>query len=140
MTQNSFGDALKRARTEASLTQRELVERLQAEGISTDQASIARMESGKREPRLSEAIGIARVMGIDLSTIGDQEIDALQHLRILIARADTSDQQRVMLGQEIDGLMTQIRHILSDAPELKGSLTERERQAVERLDVWNVPF
>lgn len=137
----SFGDALRRARTGAGLTQRQLVDQLAEAGISVDQASIARMEGGKREPRLSEAIAIAREMGIDLSTIADQEINALRSLRLLAANLVVEQQARINREKRVRELMGQIDAILSEAPELKAELSEAHQRAIdfEDGDPWARP-
>lgn len=49
-------------------------------GIKLDTSGITRMEAGQREPRLSEALAIAAVLGLDLSDLAPGERDLNQQL------------------------------------------------------------
>lgn len=69
----SFGQAVKDARQRRGLTQRALADRLKELGVSVDQASIARMEAGKREPRLGEALEISEYLGFDVNSVTPSE-------------------------------------------------------------------
>jgi len=62
----SFGATMRRRRQDAGLSQRALAQRLIELGVTIDQATITRMESGQREPRLSEAVAIAEFLQFDL--------------------------------------------------------------------------
>lgn len=62
----SFGATMRRRRQDAGLSQRALAQRLIELGVTIDQAAITRMESGQREPRLSEAVAIAEFLQFDL--------------------------------------------------------------------------
>ncbi|MGJ0119951.1 helix-turn-helix domain-containing protein [Williamsia sp. MIQD14] len=65
----TFADTMRTQRLAAGLTQRTLSQNLIQLGVSIDQATIARMESGQREPRLSEAVAIAEYLQFDLLQI-----------------------------------------------------------------------
>lgn len=62
----TFGATMRRRRQDAGLSQRALAQRLIELGVTIDQATITRMESGQREPRLSEAVAIAEFLQFDL--------------------------------------------------------------------------
>ena len=73
---SAFGDRAKSARLRAGLTQQQLCDRL---GNSLDTSAITRIEAGQREPRLSEALAIAR----------EQEMKALeQEMRARVVEAE----------------------------------------------------
>jgi transcriptional regulator with XRE-family HTH domain len=62
---HTFAERAKTSRIEAGMTQVQLQQRLEAEfGIKLDTSGITRIEAGQREPRLSEAIAIARVLDL----------------------------------------------------------------------------
>lgn len=62
----NFAATMKRQRQSTELSQRALAQKLTELGVTIDQATIARMESGQREPRLSEAVVIAEFLRFDL--------------------------------------------------------------------------
>lgn len=62
----TFAERAKSARLRAGLTQQQLFERLRDEtGVRLDTSAITRIEAGQREPRLGEALAIARVLNFD---------------------------------------------------------------------------
>lgn len=68
-TGQSFAEAVLGGRQRLGLSQRALAQQLADLGVTIDQASIARMESGRREPRLSEAVAIAEFLQFDILQI-----------------------------------------------------------------------
>lgn len=65
-----FGTRAKAARIGAGMTQAQLQERLEAGfGITLDTSGITRIEAGQREPRLSEALAIAAILGFGLNDL-----------------------------------------------------------------------
>ncbi len=62
----SFAAAMRAGRQALGLSQRALSQKLTELGVSIDQAGITRMESGQREPRLSEAVVIAEYLQFDV--------------------------------------------------------------------------
>lgn len=65
----TFAAAVREGRARLGLSQRSLAVKLAQLGVTIDQASIARMESGQREPRLGEAIAIAEYLQFDILQI-----------------------------------------------------------------------
>lgn len=71
---STFAKRAKEARLKAGLSQQQLVERLETDAdVSLDTSAITRIESGKREPRLGEALAIARVLDFSLNNLVPQE-------------------------------------------------------------------
>jgi transcriptional regulator with XRE-family HTH domain len=71
----AFGERAKAARLRAGLTQEQLSHRL-LPGVVLDTSAITRIEAGQREPRLSEALVIARVLGFELHDLaGRADLD-----------------------------------------------------------------
>jgi transcriptional regulator with XRE-family HTH domain len=64
-----FGQRTKAARMEAGLTQAQLQDRLASRGIKIDSSGLTRIEAGQREPRLSEALALADVLGFGLANL-----------------------------------------------------------------------
>ncbi|WP_028463390.1 helix-turn-helix transcriptional regulator [Nocardia sp. 348MFTsu5.1] len=62
----TFPAAMRRGRQALGLSQRALSQKLTELGVTIDQAGITRMESGQREPRLSEAVVIAEYLQFDV--------------------------------------------------------------------------
>jgi transcriptional regulator with XRE-family HTH domain len=66
----TFAERAKAARLRAGLTQRQLSYRLETEAdVSLDTSGITRIEAGQREPRLSEALALARVLEFGLDNL-----------------------------------------------------------------------
>ena len=66
-TSRAFGQRVRTARDNAGLTQIQLQELLTGYGVHFDTSAITRVESGEREPRLTEALAIADILGISLT-------------------------------------------------------------------------
>jgi transcriptional regulator with XRE-family HTH domain len=66
----TFAERAKAARLRAGLTQQQLCDRLLEETkVDLDTSAITRIEAGQREPRLGEALAIARVLGFGLDNL-----------------------------------------------------------------------
>lgn len=66
----TFAERAKAARRRAGLTQQQLSHRLETEAdVSLDTSGITRIEAGQREPRLSEALALARVLEFELDDL-----------------------------------------------------------------------
>jgi hypothetical protein len=103
------------------MTQQQLSERLRDEtGVSLDTSAITRIEAGQREPRLGEALAIAKVMGFGLNN--------------LVPRADLdfylSDVERLM-GESRAAL---IRMVKSVDPVIEFVRTHPDSLGDDRLD------
>jgi transcriptional regulator with XRE-family HTH domain len=67
---STFADRAKAARLRAGLTQQQLSDRLRTESeVLLDTSAITRIEAGQREPRLGEALAIARVLEFGLNNL-----------------------------------------------------------------------
>lgn len=64
-----FGQRTKAARLEAGLTQAQLQDQLASRGIKIDSSGLTRIEAGQREPRLSEALALADILGFGLTNL-----------------------------------------------------------------------
>ncbi len=66
----TFAERAKSARLRSGLTQQQLSDRLRTEtGVVLDTSAITRIEAGQREPRLGEALAIARVLSFGLNNL-----------------------------------------------------------------------
>ncbi len=67
---STFAERAKAARLRAGLTQQQLSDRLRNEAeVLLDTSAITRIEAGQREPRLGEALAIARVLEFGLNNL-----------------------------------------------------------------------
>ena len=67
---STFADRAKSARLRAGLTQQQLADRLDKETpVTLDTSAITRIEAGQREPRLGEALAIAKVLNFGLNNL-----------------------------------------------------------------------
>ena len=67
---STFAERAKSARLRAGLTQQQLSDRLRDEAeVVLDTSAITRIEAGQREPRLGEALAIARALGFGLNNL-----------------------------------------------------------------------
>ncbi|MDV8024010.1 helix-turn-helix transcriptional regulator [Rhodococcus sp. IEGM 1330] len=64
-----FGELLKDRRVARGLSQRALAEKLAELGFPIDPSAITRMETGQREPKLSEAMTLCDYLDIDLAVL-----------------------------------------------------------------------
>ncbi len=67
---STFAERAKAGRLRAGLTQQQLSDRLRNEaGVLLDTSAITRIEAGQRDPRLGEALAIARVLEFGLNNL-----------------------------------------------------------------------
>lgn len=122
---SAFGDRAKQARLRAGLTQQQLCDRL---GNSLDTSAITRIEAGQREPRLSEALAIARELGFELDDLAPQaNLDA--YLRDLTRSMEKSRAALVTMLRSVDPVIDFVRR----NPDCLGGdrLEDRVRQVAE---------
>lgn len=130
---------MKEARLASRLTQRALADQLHEQGVSVDQAAIARMESGSREPRLSEAVVIARLLGLNLAGF-DDPVDIRRRLRSLVAKISENNARKVGAEILIENDHAEVQDILASHPELREELSEEQRQTLASIASWVRPF
>lgn len=128
----SFGDALRDHRTNAGLTQRALSDRLKQRQIQLDQAAIARMEKGDREPKLSEALAISEILGFNIGDIGTSENTTLVRLRALVDQLRDHRAREMAEGIRREQKLAAIEEILSVSPELEFELSDEDRATIQR--------
>lgn len=92
--QLTFGQAVKRHRERAGLTQQQLSDQLARFRIKLDTSAITRIENGAREPRLREAQLIAQLLHVSL----DDLIPALEVSPELVAAKLWGDVQDAHWG------------------------------------------
>ncbi|WP_168706492.1 helix-turn-helix domain-containing protein [Gordonia paraffinivorans] len=122
----SFGQIMRSYRERAGLSQRALAERLQELGVAIDQTAIARMESGKREPKLSEAAQISWFLNFDLH---EAAVDVGQQKKLFlmgsIAQVEGSYvKARQAINDYLEAVEDAVRHYrpigeLEDTPGLR---------------------
>ncbi len=122
---SAFGDRAKSARLRAGLTQQQLCDRL---GNSLDTSAITRIEAGQREPRLSEALAIARELGFELDDLAPRaDLDA--HLRDVTRSMEESRAALVTMLRSVDPVVDFVRR----NPDCLGGdrLEDRVREVAE---------
>lgn len=101
----TFGERAKEARLAAGLTQQQLADRLSEAGVSLDTSAITRIEAGQREPRLSEAVAIAQVLGFDLIPRADLQYYMDDVVRLM----DESRAALVKMVRSVDPVVDFVR-------------------------------
>lgn len=127
----TFSDVLKSARSDAGLTQRALADALKERGVQVDQAAVARMEKGEREPKLSEAIAISETLGFSLADIGKSENTNLVKLHSLIDQLRDHRAREVAEGIRREQKLAAIEEILKASPELEFELSSKDRKTLQ---------
>lgn len=70
-----LGQKLKQIRTDRNLSQAELIIELNYEGVDLNQTIISKYEAGRREPPLPVLLRYARLGGVTLDVLVDDEMD-----------------------------------------------------------------
>ncbi|MBE6948481.1 MAG: helix-turn-helix transcriptional regulator [Ruminococcaceae bacterium] len=70
---NMIGEQIKKARTKANLSQKELSDALEELGVSTCRCSVSRIESGKRAVTDMEVDAISKVLNVSLNYLFNRE-------------------------------------------------------------------
>jgi len=127
----TFAERAKAARLRAGLTQQQLCNRLEEEAeVELDTSAITRIEAGQREPRLGEALAIARVLGFPLDNlVPGAELDF--YMSDVKRLMDESRAALVKMLQSVDPVVDFVRR----NPDCLGDdrLENRFRQVVEPL-------
>lgn len=135
-------------RDAAGLSQRRLAERLAAEGLTLDASAITRIEQGKRDLKLAEAVAIAKVLGMSVAQMAgveelpdNQTLERLRHhanqrmgeaRRALVDMLDTFYEIQVLLRQSPDLLPT-LADTHDPAPEDVEAYLPWVRRRIQRL-------
>ena len=154
----TFAASMRHGRQALGLSQRALSQKLTELGVSIDQAGITRMESGQREPRLSEAVVIAEYLQFDILQV---EIDqpnvsyygAMQQAaqRYFDARSAVADYLHAAKNAATQYKLWEIRDPSSDddgeflahTASLPGSEKTYDVKPVDFKDLdwgWSVPY
>jgi transcriptional regulator with XRE-family HTH domain len=126
---SNFAERAKAARLRAGLTQQQLSDRLRTEAhVVLDTSAITRIEAGQREPRLGEALAIARVLEFGLNNLVARE-DLDFYLSDVDRLMDESRAALVRMLRAVDPVVDFVRR----NPDSLGddSLDDRFRRVVE---------
>lgn len=95
---DQFGRKLREAREGKALSQRAVSERLRDLGVQLDHTAIARIELGKREPKLSEAVALSAVCGLDLDTFSRSPASEAAAAQVFVRDVLTSARADLVLA------------------------------------------
>lgn len=102
---HNFGEQMKAARGRAGMAQASLQDLLwDGFGIKLDTSGITRMEAGQREPRLSEALAIGAVLGLELSDLASGPRDLNRQLGNIAGLLSQARESVAALLQSADQL------------------------------------
>ena len=73
MPVNITGSQIKKLRTKAGLSQRQLSEKLELQAVYTCRGSISRIENGQRAVTDIELMAIAKVLGVSVNELFDNK-------------------------------------------------------------------
>ncbi|MGW3347766.1 LuxR C-terminal-related transcriptional regulator [Nonomuraea rubra] len=117
-------------------TQQDVAERLRVFGVSLDQSSVARIESGSRLIRLSEAIAFAKVFDIDLERLISvpRDAEALSMLEDRIEALENEVAEAAAAAQQAIAYARAQREAAEEARVAEAAAQERlsARQAALR--------
>lgn len=93
--ERQFGERVKQWRVKRSWSQYELAEKLREIGLDMHQTTVAKMERGARPLRVSEAVGVAAVMGMPVLSVfyGEGPQSEPANLRMLREKMDWLDER-----------------------------------------------
>ena len=133
----TFAERAKAARRRAGLTQQQLCDRLLKEAdVELDTSAITRIEAGQREPRLGEALAIARVLGFGLDNLVPRaELDF--YISDVKRLMDESRAALVKMLRSVDPVVDFVRR----NPDCLGDdrLEDRFRELAERFHQRGAP-
>jgi transcriptional regulator with XRE-family HTH domain len=116
---------MKAERVHAGMTQAELAKRIEDEfEIKLDTSGITRIEAGQREPRLSEALAIAEILGLELADATPSESPIEPLLRALTDQLYASREHLLTVLETVDELTTVARREIADPKSLPKLITE----------------
>lgn len=119
------------------MTQRALADLLKQFKINLDQAAIARMEKGEREPKLSEAQAISKIFGFNIGEVSEGGDATLTRLRLLVDQLRDHRARWVAEELRCRNMLSEIEALLEGSPELEQELSERDRETVRRMHEHN---
>lgn len=124
-TRHLFGTRMKSERVHAGMTQAELAKRIADEfEIKLDTSGITRIEAGQREPRLSEALAIAEILGLELADAGPSESQLEPLLRTLTDQLYSSREQLLTVLETVDEVTNVARREIADPKSLPKLIAE----------------
>ena len=130
-----FGKSVKRVRERREWSQSELARRMQEAGWPKySQVAISRTEEGSRAVRLDEALGLARVLGVqleDLMVVGSEELDLQESIEGYL-NTGLIMEGYVRLTNEARGYLQSDVAMAEQVLET-GDLDEAARERYERL-------
>jgi transcriptional regulator with XRE-family HTH domain len=127
----TFAERAKAARLRAGLTQQQLSYRLETEAdVSLDTSGITRIESGQREPRLGEALALARVLDFGLDNLVPRA-DLDFYITDLKRLMDESRAALVKMLQSVDPALEFVRR--NPDSLIDGRLEELFSEVIERF-------
>jgi transcriptional regulator with XRE-family HTH domain len=115
-----FGDRVRERRDTIGISQRRLSELLvEKTGVRLDPSAVTRIETGQREPKLSEALAIAQVLGTDIEDlVPHKETAYVDQIEIASELAGSWGQQARRAAAEQAGQYVGIHRIFTAHPEL----------------------
>lgn len=127
----TFAERAKSARLRAGMTQQQLATRLRHEKqVKLDTSAITRIEAGQRDPRLPEALAIARILKFSLDDLGPQA-DLDFYMEDVERLMDESRAALVKMIRALDPVSDFVKRnpdCLGD-----GSLEDRLRERIDRF-------
>jgi transcriptional regulator with XRE-family HTH domain len=108
---HDFGEKMRAARSRAAMSQAHLQARLKDEfRMKLDTSGITRIEAGQREPRLSEVIAIAAVLGIEISDLLPPTRDLDRRIRDIADLLSRTREDLAALFQAADELTEYVKN------------------------------
>lgn len=122
-----FGLGLRHVRQQRGWTQQDLAEHLAGLGLTLHQSVVARIETASRPVRLSEALLLARALGVELQDLlsGVEAVMNEDIARLEIQRGNLAN-QRAQLQEELAQLRSKERQLTEALDEVRMSVGRAE--------------
>lgn len=136
-----FGQHIARARERASMSQRRVSDALAERGITLDSAALSRLEQGKRSPKLEEAVALAEVLDLPITSLVPPKPDAM---RLARARQNVEKQMDDAMYKltGVAGYLEYFASVVEASPEMAQQVFRDESPSAhfdwEAWAVWTI--
>lgn len=108
----AFGKNVREARVERGLTQEAVARQMQSRDFDFHQATVYKVESGRRSVSVGEAFALAEILGDELAAIAHRRQDPLPQL------TDQLDFKALRVLEQVERLAVAVSHVQMELQEV----------------------